>query len=111
VCYHDDRDGCACRKPQPGLLLQAAAESAITLPHSFVVGDRWRDVEAGRRASCRTILIDYNYEERAAESPPDCTVRSLAEATAWILGQPRQRKEEGDEGVIYTEGENLRGRR
>ena len=88
VCYHDDGDGCACRKPQPGLLLQAAATYAIDLPSSFMVGDRWRDVEVGRRVGCRTVLLDYGYRERSPESPPDCTVRSLSEAAWWILRQP-----------------------
>jgi len=88
VCYHDDGDGCACRKPQPGLLLHAAATYEIDLPASFMVGDRWRDVEVGRRVGCRTVLLDYGYRERSAESPPDCTVRSLSEATRWILRQP-----------------------
>jgi D-glycero-D-manno-heptose 1,7-bisphosphate phosphatase len=87
VCYHDDGDHCDCRKPRPGLLLQAAGKYAVTLSASFMIGDRWRDVEAGRRAGCRTILLDSGYKERPAESPPDCIVHSLAEAAAWILRQ------------------------
>jgi len=59
VCYHDDGDGCACRKPQPGLLLQAATRYCLTLPASFMIGDRWRDVEVGRRVGCRTVWLDY----------------------------------------------------
>ena len=50
VCYHDSGDGCACRKPGPGMILEAAREHDIDLPESFLVGDRWRDVEAGARA-------------------------------------------------------------
>lgn len=50
VCYHDDADACECRKPGPGLLIQAAARHGIDLGRSFMMGDRWRDVEAGRRA-------------------------------------------------------------
>jgi D-glycero-D-manno-heptose 1,7-bisphosphate phosphatase len=87
VCYHDDRDRCYCRKPQPGLLLEAASRYGITLSASFMIGDRWRDVEAGRRAGCRTIWLNYGYEETGAESQPDCTVRSLHEAVGWILNQ------------------------
>ncbi len=87
VCYHDDRDGCLCRKPLPGLLMQAAAKYSIALPFSFMIGDRWRDVEAGHRADCATILIDHGYEEKKAENPPDSTVHSLSEAAAWILSQ------------------------
>lgn len=88
VCYHDDRDGCECRKPRPGLLLLAAARYGIDLAASFMVGDRWRDVAAGRGAGCAAILIDYGYAESAPDgSSPDCTVGSLAEAAAWILHQ------------------------
>ncbi len=96
VCYHDDRDNCDCRKPLPGLLLQAASKYGVTLSASIMIGDRWRDVEAGRRAGCRTVLLDYGYEERKAESPPDCTVRLLSEAAAWILQQSKGVKGGGE---------------
>jgi D-glycero-D-manno-heptose 1,7-bisphosphate phosphatase len=86
VCYHDDGDGCRCRKPAPGLLLEAAGRYSIDLAGSFMVGDRWRDVEAGRQAGCATVFIDCGYSERAPEVGPDLTVRSLAEAAVWILG-------------------------
>lgn len=84
VCDHDDRDGCACRKPAPGLLEDAARAAGVSLPASFMVGDRWRDVEAGRRAGCTTIFIDRGYDERRPERP-DVTVASLSEAADWIL--------------------------
>lgn len=87
VCYHDDGDGCDCRKPQPGLLLRSAQKYAIDLSSSFVIGDRWKDIEAGRRAGCTTILIDYGYAEKAPEYAPDYIVRSLWEAEARILNQ------------------------
>ncbi len=87
VCYHDDKDDCGCRKPRPGLLQQAARNHGIDLTASFMVGDRWRDIEAGCRAGCRTILIDYQYSEEIPR-PPDHTVKSLAEAAQWILSQP-----------------------
>ena len=87
VCYHDDQDGCACRKPLPGLLLQAAARHTIDLSSSVMIGDRWKDVETGNRAGCATVLIDYGYSELAAGRPPDHTVHSLSEAAAWILTQ------------------------
>jgi D-glycero-D-manno-heptose 1,7-bisphosphate phosphatase len=82
VCYHDDVDACGCRKPKPGLLTQTPV---YPLDRSIMVGDRWRDVEAGRRAGCRAvILIDRGYdEERTAE--PDVRVSSLTEAVDWIL--------------------------
>jgi D-glycero-D-manno-heptose 1,7-bisphosphate phosphatase len=82
VCYHDDADGCACRKPNPGLLRQPPH---YPLDRSIMVGDRWRDIEAGRRAGCRaTILIDYGYDE-GHTAEPDVRVRSLTEAVDWIL--------------------------
>ena len=88
VCYHDDADGCACRKPRPGLLKDAAERHRIDLGASFLVGDRWRDVEAGHAAECTVVLIDHGYSEKAAAGrPPDRTVRSLSEAGAWILSR------------------------
>ncbi|MBI3457760.1 MAG: HAD family hydrolase [Candidatus Rokubacteria bacterium] len=84
VCYHVDADGCACRKPKPGLLLEAARERAIDLGQSVMVGDRWRDIAAGRAAGCRTVLVRASYDERPAERP-DAVVDSLSEASAWIL--------------------------
>jgi D-glycero-D-manno-heptose 1,7-bisphosphate phosphatase len=83
VCYHDDRDGCSCRKPKPGLLTQPPV---YDLARSVMIGDRWRDVEAGRRAGCRAaILIDYGYEEDHSTDEPDVRVRSLVESVDWIL--------------------------
>jgi D-glycero-D-manno-heptose 1,7-bisphosphate phosphatase len=84
VCPHDDRDACSCRKPKPGLLEAAAMAAGIDLGASFMVGDRWRDIEAGHAAGCRTIFIDYHYNELRPHAP-DVIVRSLAEATDWIL--------------------------
>jgi D-glycero-D-manno-heptose 1,7-bisphosphate phosphatase len=85
VCYHDDADQCACRKPRPGLLLRAADGLEIDLAGSYMIGDRWRDVEAGANAGCRTILIDYGHAERSPAQPPDAAVGSLIEAVAWIF--------------------------
>ena len=93
VCYHDDADRCACRKPAPGLLLAAARDWQLDLSASYLVGDRWRDVEAGRRAGCATILIDYGYAEPAG-SPPDARVRSLPEAVDWILSRSQARSQD-----------------
>jgi len=85
VCFHDDADGCDCRKPQPGLLLAAAERWRVDLASSFLVGDRWRDVEAAHRAGCRAIFVDRGYAEPIA-SEPDATVKNLEEAAEWILG-------------------------
>jgi D-glycero-D-manno-heptose 1,7-bisphosphate phosphatase len=87
VCFHDDEDGCECRKPLPGLLRAAARKHKINLEQSFLIGDRWRDIEAGAAAGCRTVLIDYHYEERKPEYPPHATVFSLDDAVHWILKQ------------------------
>ncbi len=87
VCYHDDQDNCRCRKPLPGLLLGAAAKYGIDLPSSYLVGDRWRDIDAGAAAGCRTILIDRGYNERSPAFTPNMKVLSLAEAADWILEQ------------------------
>lgn len=84
MCYHDNADGCACRKPAPGMLLAGAREFGVDLAASYMIGDRWRDIEAGRRAGCRTIFIDRGYAERRPESQ-DFRVRSLAAAAAIIL--------------------------
>jgi D-glycero-D-manno-heptose 1,7-bisphosphate phosphatase len=84
VCTHDDADGCPCRKPRPGLILDAARALDVDLRASFVVGDRWRDVEAGRQAGCTTILIDRSWSE-AGRARPDHTVGSLGEAVDVIL--------------------------
>lgn len=86
TCIHDDSDGCLCRKPSPGMLTYAADLWDLALSESVMVGDRWRDIEAGRRCGCRTVFVDHGYREQAPEGP-DLTVRSLAEATPWILEQ------------------------
>jgi D-glycero-D-manno-heptose 1,7-bisphosphate phosphatase len=84
VCFHDDADGCDCRKPQPGMLLAAGERWEVDLAASFLVGDRWRDVEAAHRAGCCAIFVDRGYAETIA-SEPDATVRNLEEAAEWIL--------------------------
>jgi D-glycero-D-manno-heptose 1,7-bisphosphate phosphatase len=81
VCYHDDVDDCVCRKPRPGLLTRPPA---YDLAASVMVGDRWRDIEAGRRAGVRaTVLIDHGYGEIAVD--PDFRTESLASAADWII--------------------------
>jgi D-glycero-D-manno-heptose 1,7-bisphosphate phosphatase len=87
TCPHDDIDGCECRKPKPGMLIDAARDLDIDLASSFMIGDRWRDVEAGRRAGCRTIWIDCGYDERAPVGA-DLRTSSLQQAAPWILNFP-----------------------
>ena len=84
VCYHDDADGCACRKPSPGLLYAAAVEREIALAGSYMVGDRWRDIGAGKRAGCTTILVHSDRDEPTTIEP-DVRMGDLGEAATWIL--------------------------
>ena len=85
VCYHVDGDACMCRKPKPGMLLEAAAELGIDLGKSFMVGDRWRDVAAGQAAGCaQSYFLDYGYAEKRPDKPY-LAVKSLPEAAGLIL--------------------------
>ena len=84
VCNHVDEDHCSCRKPKEGMLLTAARRWCIGLGDSFLIGDRWRDIAAGKAVGCRTYLIDYGYAEKQADSP-DSVVTSLSEASNLIL--------------------------
>jgi D-glycero-D-manno-heptose 1,7-bisphosphate phosphatase len=79
ICPHDDSDNCSCRKPKPGLLIEAAKEYGIDLKNSFLIGDGWKDVEAGKAAGCKVILLktDYNQE---AQKKSDFVVENLEEA-------------------------------
>jgi D-glycero-D-manno-heptose 1,7-bisphosphate phosphatase len=74
------------RKPEPGMLLDASKALEIDLPGSWMVGDRWKDVDCGKRAGTRTVFIDYGYEDEH-DSSPDYTVKSLAEAVRVILAK------------------------
>jgi D-glycero-D-manno-heptose 1,7-bisphosphate phosphatase len=87
VCPHDDAAQCECRKPKPGLLLEAAREWDIDLSASYFVGDRWRDIEAAQRAGCRAMFIDYGYSERRPEAP-FLVVRSLRDAAGSVDQSP-----------------------
>ncbi len=84
VCYHDKSDGCTCRKPKPGMLLEAARRWRLDLRRSYLVGDRWSDVLAGQAAGCQTVLVETPFSGRERCRPDRC-VRDLAEATEWIL--------------------------
>jgi len=85
VCFHVDADRCTCRKPKPGMLLGASSEYGIDLARSYMIGDRWRDVEAGQAAGCRPpFFIDYGYAERRPANT-FVAVKSVSEAAALIL--------------------------
>jgi D-glycero-D-manno-heptose 1,7-bisphosphate phosphatase len=86
TCYHEDADNCNCRKPRPGALLDAAMMHQIDLSKSFMIGDRWRDIEAGAAAGCKTFFINYEYQENQPDCP-DFIVSSLAEAAEIIIGE------------------------
>lgn len=86
ACFHVEADGCACRKPKPGMILEAAAERGIDLGESYLIGDRWRDIGAGRAAGCYTIFIDYGHKQDGPNDP-DKVVASLAEAADFILSR------------------------
>lgn len=81
-CPHHPDDGCDCRKPKIGMLIEAQAKHGIDLSRSFFVGDMVSDMKAGRNAGCITILIrdESNYRNDGAEQYADYVVAGLAEA-------------------------------
>jgi D-glycero-D-manno-heptose 1,7-bisphosphate phosphatase len=87
VCYHGGTDHgqpCECRKPKPRMLLDAAEQLGLDLSRSWMVGDRWRDIDCGAAAGVRTIFIDWGYDEKL-RAKPDYTVKSFPAATGIIL--------------------------
>lgn len=86
VCYHPGKglSDCDCRKPRPGMLLRAACALNADLTQCWMVGDRWRDVDCGHAAGCKTIFIDYGYSEELKQKP-DFRVKNLLEAAEIIL--------------------------
>ncbi|MEG3618319.1 HAD family hydrolase [Magnetovibrio sp. PR-2] len=85
VCYHKQSEGCPCRKPEPGMLLDAAEEYGIDVPNSFMIGDRAGDVLAGKSAGCRTVFIDLGYRSSEQTTQADIITNSLPEAADRIL--------------------------
>jgi D-glycero-D-manno-heptose 1,7-bisphosphate phosphatase len=90
VCFHDDQDNCLCRKPKPGLIIQACENFNIDLAQSFMIGDRWRDIDAGHNAGCKTILIQHQYQEQLPIYPPHFVTSHLYEAAEWILNHKKK---------------------
>ena len=86
VCYHPGQGAseCDCRKPKPGMLLRAAKALGIDLAQSWMVGDRWRDMDCGHAAGCRTVFIDRGYTE-ALKQQPNFRAKNLLEAAEIIL--------------------------
>lgn len=92
VCYHDNADNCDCRKPKPGLILQAAEKYGLDLSQSWMVGDRWKDIAAGQAAGLKTIFVDYHYTETYKGAPADFTVEDTAFITDIILNSLAYKK-------------------
>ncbi len=95
-CPHGSTDGCNCRKPNPGMIEQAAREHGLDVANSYVVGDRYGDVKLAARAECKSVLVRTGYgrgEEawHAREWPrqPDAIVDDLQQAVEWILVRKR----------------------
>lgn len=84
VCYDSGHSPSAFRKPAPGMLLAAARKLDIDLPRSYMVGDRWKDIDCGAAAGCKTIFIDHSYAEQL-HALPDFRVATLLEAAKIIL--------------------------
>jgi D-glycero-D-manno-heptose 1,7-bisphosphate phosphatase len=84
ACFHAQAEHCNCRKPKPGMILEAATELGINLKKRFMVGDRSSDVEAGRAAGCATVFIDLGYALPAPDAP-DYVVHSIGEAADLII--------------------------
>ena len=78
VCPHNDKDNCDCRKPKTGLFMQAVQKYPINFSKSYVIGDRWRDIESGNAVGCKTIFVDYDYNEKKPENP-DIIVKKVSD--------------------------------
>jgi D-glycero-D-manno-heptose 1,7-bisphosphate phosphatase len=86
VSYDPGREPSRRRKPEPGMLLDAADALGLDLARSWMVGDRWRDIDCGKRAGVRTVFIDFGYDEKL-DAPPDFTAKNFAEAAQIILAR------------------------
>ena len=93
-CAHATSDECECRKPKPGLLHRAAKELGLDLKRSYVVGDRYGDIELAHAAGARGILVrtgygmgDFTWHSKSWQRQPDEVVEDLSAAVQWILGQ------------------------
>jgi len=82
ICPHAPYENCSCRKPQPDMISTAAEKFNISLPESFMVGDKDSDIKAGREAGCTTVLIGSRTVEKAE---PHTRVKNISEAADYIL--------------------------
>ncbi|HEY2817074.1 MAG TPA: transaldolase [Casimicrobiaceae bacterium] len=111
TCFHDGDGCCDCRKPKPGMLLAAAQSHGIDLARSFMIGDRWRDIDAGVAAGCKTIFLDADYSERRP-AKFDYAVASLPQAVDVILGTEGSTRMEAIERLrvkVFADGADKRG--
>jgi D-glycero-D-manno-heptose 1,7-bisphosphate phosphatase len=82
-CFHDEADDCACRKPKPGMILDAARDLELDLDASWLVGDRWVDIGAGAAAGVQTVLVERDYSWDGTHSgAPEATLAPTARATS-----------------------------
>ena len=86
TCYHDDSDNCSCRKPRPGLIIDAQREYGLNLAGSWLIGDRWKDIDAGAAAGCNTVFLEYGYDEKL-RTKPDHTISQLVELVPLIRAE------------------------
>ena len=91
VCFHTRDQRCTCRKPLPGMIIEAATERAIDLPASIMVGDRASDIDAGQAAGCRTAFIDHGYTAELKPQNADFVGSSLSKVADWILSAEKAR--------------------
>jgi D-glycero-D-manno-heptose 1,7-bisphosphate phosphatase len=88
ACYHDDIDICECRKPKPGLIINAIEKYDIDLKRSFLIGDRWKDIEAAKSIGCRSIFLDNSYQEKQPKLYT-YTTKNLADAVKLIINEDK----------------------
>jgi D-glycero-D-manno-heptose 1,7-bisphosphate phosphatase len=87
VCFHPGGGvPCTCRKPAPGMLRRAAKELGIDLSASYMVGDRWRDIDCGVAAGCTAVFLERGYAEEL-RAQPAFRAADLREAAGWILAR------------------------
>ena len=110
VCFHAGRGAsdCDCRKPKPGMLLRAARELGIDPAQSWMIGDRWRDIDCGHAAGCRTVFIDYGYAE-ALRQKPDFSAGNLAAAADIICRETKMRTLKDLTVKIFADGADKAG--
>lgn len=89
-CPHHPDENCECRKPKAKMLLQAAADLNIDLGKSYVIGDKDMDIEIGKNAGCKTILIAEENKEGETDKQvpcPDYVASSISDAAQWIIAK------------------------